>query len=73
MQYNVICSSGTEAEYNERTQLLTELAELDEEQEKEIEEKASAKELQGEEIRAAALESLAVNNKTKRDESKGDF
>ena len=52
---------------------MTELAKLDEEQKNEIEEKASAKELQGEEIRAAAMESLAVNNKTKRDESKGDF
>ena len=52
---------------------MTELAKLDEEQKNEIEEKASAKELQGEEIRAAAMESLAVNKKTKRDESEGDF
>ena len=52
---------------------MTELAELDEERKKEVEEKACAKELQGEEIRAAAMESLAVKKKTKRDESEGDF
>ncbi|XP_033632338.1 uncharacterized protein LOC117293947 [Asterias rubens] len=69
-------ASGTDEEYDERSQLLTELADLDEERKHEDAKKKSEeeeKEKQGLAIRAAAMESLVPAKKAPDGDKKGYF